>query len=177
VLPNSINMHYVKIGFLTIIAVLLYVSCQNKSGTDTVDQASADSTSIALTGNTKISISLDSLKNFKGKKLQTDGLFKQFEILPRLKKLMGIDFDDFTEGWGDESVLMKEGEVMYATACKSKDCKSLKVLLVIDGLSNNLNVYLFNNHKIKTFEEANIIGLTETIGAQYEKLRDEQQAK
>lgn len=168
-----------KTILLNFISCLLFVSCQNKSATESVSEASASKDSISNTFNDQPgkSIPLDSLKNFYGKKLKSDSLFEQFAILPRLEKLMGNGFTDFKDGWGEESALMHDGEVMYATACKSNDCKAIKVLLVIDGLSNNLNVYVFNNQKIKTYEESNIIGLTETIGAQYEKLRDEQKRK
>ncbi len=168
-----------KTKFLTLVMMYLFVSCQNKSNIESVSTSSpsGDSTSNTLSEVKTISISLDSLKNFNGKKLMQDGLFEKFGIMTRIEKLMGKDFVDFKTGWGEESALMKDGEVMYANACKKDNCKSLKILLVLDELTNNLNVYVFNNSKIKTYEESHIIGLTETIGAQYEKLRDEQNSK
>ena len=156
--------------------ILLLASCQNKSAKESITSSSAsiDSTSNATAEQIKQPVAMDSLVAFYGKKFKQDKLFEQFRIIPRIKKIMGNNFNEFQSGWGDESEIKKDGEIVYASACKSVDCRTLKVLLVIDCLTNNLNVYIFNDKKIRTYEESNIIGLTETIGTQYEKLRDDQ---
>ncbi|MBK8516313.1 MAG: hypothetical protein IPL55_08495 [Saprospiraceae bacterium] len=164
-----------KIYLFVILLFSVAMSCKNKNNVigDITSHRNIDQTTAAKSEKAALQ-PLDSLKNDVGKKLKANDLFKKYGIQSRLKKMLGKDFKNFEEGWGEESPLKKELELLYATSCKKDNCSSLKILLIIDILTNNLNVYIFQYGTIKTYEEYTIIGLTDSLGTIFEKMRDAQ---
>jgi len=164
-----------KVSNICLVLLTLFLACCKNQETTNSNTSTQNGISESKTSTVQ-KLLLDSLVKFEGKKLQADGLLDQFGINDRIKVLLGKDISYFNEGWGVESTLKKDIDVMYATACKKDNCNTLKLLLVLDILTNNINIYVFDNGRVRTFEESIIIGLSDQVSVEYERLRDDQMA-
>lgn len=158
---------------ISIFIILAHLSCKDSAKNQANSGLPNDTTSVSVKAAKPSHLTLESLQAYVGKTPGESDLFNKYQLLPRIEKLLGKDFADFKNGWEVETPIKGEGDVYYTTACKKDKCESISIFLVMDTANDNVNVYLFNQGKIKTWEETSIIGLTDVTAAIYEKLKSQ----
>ncbi|MHC0441641.1 hypothetical protein [Flavobacterium sp. 3-210] len=146
-----------KIKYLFIVALSCFViaSCKKES---IKNVPTTDSTSIrteALKADSAVINPIDTLNNLVGKSVIGTHLLAQSSLTPRLKTLLGSDYDQMVKYWNTETPFTKEGEILHASGCKQHDCNTYSYDLYIDIKNNKLNVYKFSESKLNIFAEDN----------------------
>ncbi|KAF2328606.1 hypothetical protein [Flavobacterium daemonense] len=117
-----------------------------------------DSTSIrteALKSDSVVINPTDTLTNLVGKSVIGTHLLSESKLTPRLKTLLGTDYDQMVKYWNTETPFEKEGEILHASGCKQHDCNTYSYDLYIDIKNNKINVYKFSESKLNVFAEDN----------------------
>lgn len=143
---------YLFIAALTCFAI---VSCKKES---IKNVPTTDSTSIrteALKADSAVINPIDTLNNLVGKSVIGTHLLAKSSLTPRLKTLLGTDYDQMVKYWNTETPFTKEGEILHASGCKQHDCNTYSYDLYIDIKNNKLNVYKFSESKLNIFTEDN----------------------
>ncbi|MBF4467615.1 hypothetical protein [Flavobacterium sp. LC2016-12] len=117
---------------------------------------STDSTSIkidALKSDSAISNPSDTLNNLVNKSVIGSHLLTDSALSPRLKTLLGADYDQMVNYWNTETPFVKEGNILHASGCKQHDCNTYSYDLYIDIKNNKINVYKFSKSKLTIYAE------------------------
>ncbi|HRO09232.1 MAG TPA: hypothetical protein PK611_08490 [Saprospiraceae bacterium] len=159
--------------YLLIVSLFLaFTSCKNNSsGTSISADSSASGTQANTTTQTEISKpSFEDAAQYVGKKPSEVELFKKYNLENRLKALLKTDYDTFKEGWNEETPIMKAGEILYFTACKTGSCGTNKYFVMLDMTEPNVNVTFTRGGRAKSYEESAIIGMPDQIADYFEKI-------
>jgi hypothetical protein len=139
--------------FIVTMSCFILISCKK----ETVKSVPAtDSTSIithSLKSDSAIINPSDTLNNLVDKSVIGSHLLTESSITPRLKTLLGSDFDQMVKYWNTETPFTKEGDVLHASGCKQHDCNTYSYDLYIDTKNNKINVYKFSQSKLTVFAE------------------------
>ena len=139
--------------FIVTMSCFILISCKK----ETVKSVPAtDSTSIithSLKSDSAIINPSDTLNNLVDKSVIGTHLLTESSITPRLKTLLGSDFDQMVKYWNTETPFTKEGDVLHASGCKQHDCDTYSYDLYIDTKNNKINVYKFSQSKLTVFAE------------------------
>ncbi len=117
-----------------------------------------DSTSIrmdALKVDSAVINPTDTLNTLVDKSVIGSNILTKSSITPRLKTLLGSDYDQMVEYWNTETPFTKEGDILHASGCKQHDCNTYSYDLYIDTKNNKINVYKFSESKLTIFDEDN----------------------
>ncbi|MGB4960366.1 MAG: hypothetical protein WBO36_12875 [Saprospiraceae bacterium] len=151
-------------NFILVVSLCLFaMACKENTNT------SSDS-STAIFDQDIIIVPFKQMEGEANKLPKEINLFEKYQLYPRIEKLLGQDFKEFKENWNDETPMVKYIDVMTAIGCKKDDCKSSQYLLLFDLMTNELNIYSFQNAKVRTFEEKTIIGLNDQLSDLYMKI-------
>ncbi|MFC0779016.1 hypothetical protein [Flavobacterium sp. HJSW_4] len=141
---------YVSAAILT---SLIFFSCK-KEIIKSVPKT--DSTSIkteALKADSTVLNPTDSLYNLVDKSVIGTQFLTKSSLAPRLKKLLGTDYDQMVKTWNTETPFEKQDNILHAWGCKQHDCNSFSYDLYIDVKSNKINIYKFAESKLTIFKE------------------------
>ena len=132
---------------------LTLISCKK----ETIKSVPAtDSTSIithSLKSDSAIINPSDTLNNLVDKSAIGTRLLTNSSISPRLKTLLGTDYDQMIQYWNTETPFTKEGNILHASGCKQHDCNTYSYDLYIDTKNNKINIYKFSDSKLTVFAE------------------------
>lgn len=144
-----------KIKYILMVALsnLTLISCKK----ETIKSVPAtDSTSIithSLKSDSAIINPSDTLNNLVDKSAIGTRLLTNSSISPRLKTLLGTDYDQMIQYWNTETPFTKEGNILHASGCKQHDCNTYSYDLYIDTKNNKINIYKFSDSKLTVFAE------------------------
>lgn len=117
-----------------------------------------DSTSIkteALKTDSSVINPADSLYTLVDKSVIGTQFLIKSSLAPRLKKLLGADYDEMVKNWNTETPFAKQENILHAWGCKQHDCNTYSYDLFIDVKNNKINVYKFAESKLTVFKEDN----------------------
>ncbi|URM36574.1 hypothetical protein [Flavobacterium anhuiense] len=97
----------------------------------------------------------DTLYNLVDKSVVGTQFLTKSSLAPRLKKLLGSDYDQMVKNWNTETPFEKQDNILYAWGCKQHDCGTYSYDLYIDVKNNKINVYKFSESKLTIFKEDN----------------------
>lgn len=97
----------------------------------------------------------DSLYNLVDKSVIGTQFLTKSSLAPRLKKLLGSDYDQMVKNWNTETPFEKQDNILHAWGCKQHDCNTYSYDLYIDVKNNKINVYKFAESKLTVFKEDN----------------------
>lgn len=97
----------------------------------------------------------DSLYNLVDKSVVGTQFLTKSSLAPRLKKLLGSDYDQMVKNWNTETPFEKQDNILHAWGCKQHDCGTYSYDLYIDVKNNKINVYKFSESKLTIFKEDN----------------------
>lgn len=133
----------------------IFISCK-KEIIKTVP--TTDSTSIkteALKTDSTVLNPVDSLYTLVDKSVIGTQFLTKSSLTPRLKTLLGADYDQMVKNWNTETPFEKQGEILHAWGCKQHNCNTYSYDLFIDVKNNKINVYKFSESKLTVFKEDN----------------------
>lgn len=162
--------------FLLILVPLLlnFNACQPKKNMGQTSNEAVGDTSAAISSASNTKKSLDGLAKYKGKKPKEVKLFEEYNLYPRLEKLLGSEFATFKSDWNEESPIETDGEIFYFTGCKLNACTDNKYFIALDPTTNNINIINFKQKSSHSYEEGSIIGMNDQVAAYFDKIRKEQ---
>jgi len=97
----------------------------------------------------------DTLYNLVDKSVVGTQFLTKSSLAPRLKKLLGSDYDQMVKNWNTETPFEKQDNILHAWGCKQHDCGTYSYDLYIDVKNNKINVYKFSESKLTIFKEDN----------------------
>ena len=166
--------------FLSLAILCLFAfSCKNTDakvaeGTGTVADSTAtgsDPNVVNIDGNQLVDSKLKEVVSMEGKLPSDINLLNTYELLPRIEKMMGEQFKNFSADWGQQTPLKKDGDVMYTAGCKKDNCKSVKYFLIFDTKTDNVNLYYVKDGAATAFGEKSVIALTPKITDDFDNIR------
>lgn len=168
-----------KLFFSVAILCLFAFSCKNTDTKMTEGSGTAnDSTATSVNSDVKnidgaelVDSKLKEVVSMEGKLPSDIDLLNTYELLPRLEKMMGEQFKNFSKDWGQQTPLKKDGDIMYTGGCKSDNCKSVKYFLIFDTKTDNVNFYYVKDGAATAFGEKSVIPLTPKITDDFDKIR------
>ncbi|NWL02633.1 hypothetical protein DM790_17555 [Flavobacterium collinsii] len=134
---------------------ILFISCKKEI---IKSVPTTDSTSIkteALKTDSSVINPTDSLYTLVDKSVIGTQFLTKSNLAPRLKKLMGADYDQMVKYWNTETPFEKQENILHAWGCKQHDCSTYSYDLYIDVKNNKINVYKFAESKLTIFKEDN----------------------
>jgi len=138
---------------LVILSSFILISCKK----ETVKSVpTTDSTSIithALQSDSAIINPSDTLNDLVDKSVIGTQFLTKSSLAPRLKKLLGADYDQMVKYWNTETPFEKQENILHAWGCKQHDCSIYSYDLFIDVKNNKINVYKFEKSKLTIFKE------------------------
>ncbi len=146
-----------KIKYISFVVLssFIFFSCK-KEIIKTVP--TTDSTSIkteALKTDSTVLNPTDSLYTLVDKSVIGTQFLTKSSLAPRLKTLLGADYDEMVKNWNTETPFEKQENILHAWGCKQHDCNSFSFDLYIDVKNNKINVYKFAESKLTVFKEDN----------------------
>lgn len=146
-----------KIKYISFVVLssFIFFSCK-KEIIKTVP--TTDSTSIkteALKTDSTVLNPTDSLYTLVDKSVIGTQFLTKSSLAPRLKTLLGNDYDEMVKNWNTETPFEKQENILHAWGCKQHDCNSFSFDLYIDVKNNKINVYKFAESKLTVFKEDN----------------------
>lgn len=140
---------------IVIASSLILFSCKKDIAKEvpTTDSTSIKTESLK-TGSTTINPN-DSLYNLVDKSVVGTQFLTKSSLAPRLKKLLGSDYDQMVKNWNTETPFEKQDNILHAWGCKQHDCGTYSYDLYIDVKNNKINVYKFSESKLTIFKEDN----------------------
>lgn len=138
-----------------LLSSLIFFSCK-KQTIESIPKT--DSTSIKTEALKEDSIVInqnDSLYNLNATSVIGTQFLTKSSFAPRLKKLLGSDYDQMVKYWNTETPFEKQDHILHAWGCKQHDCSSYSYDLFIDVKNNKINVYKFAESKLTIFKEDN----------------------
>lgn len=97
----------------------------------------------------------DSLYSLVDKSVIGTQFLTKSSLAPRLKNLLGPDYDQMVKNWNTETPFKKQDNILHAWGCKQHDCNTYSYDLYIDVKNNKINVYKFAESKLTVFKEDN----------------------
>src|SRR6218665_248316 len=140
---------------LVLLSSLVFISCKKEM---IKSVPTTDSTSIkteALKTDSSVINPTDSLYTLVDKSVIGTQFLTKRSLAPRLKKLMGTDYDQMIKYWNTETPFEKQENILHAWGCKQHDCSTYSYDLYIDVKNNKINVYKFAESKLTVFKEDN----------------------
>jgi len=138
---------------LVILSSFILISCKK----ETVKSVpTTDSTSIithALQSDSAVINPSDTLNDLVDKSVIGTQFLTKSSLAPRLKKLLGADYDQMVKYWNTETPFEKQENILHAWGCKQHDCSTYSYDLFIDVKNNKINVYKFEKSKLTIFKE------------------------
>ncbi|MFZ1579898.1 MAG: hypothetical protein WAT26_02110 [Saprospiraceae bacterium] len=161
-----------NIKFLSFVAFIFFLSCSSKkeSNVQTTTEVTPAPANVE-TPQTSSGDDIKSLTSFVGKKPSEAQIFDKFDFTKRFEKLMGEHYSEFKSDWNQETPIMKDGEILYFVGCKANACRENKFFVMIDMITNNLNVIHLKDGRPVSHEESAVIGMSEKIAEDFEKTR------
>ncbi|WPO78690.1 hypothetical protein [Flavobacterium sp. KACC 22761] len=141
--------------FIVALSCFAIVSCKKEN---IKSVPTTDSTSIrteALKTDSTVLNPTDSLYALVDKSVIGTQFLTKSALAPRLKALMGADYDEMVKNWNTETPFEKQENIVHAWGCKQHDCNSYSYDLFIDVKNNKINVYKFAKSKMTIFKEDN----------------------
>lgn len=141
--------------FIIALSCFTILSCKKES---VKSIPTTDSTSIrteALKTDSTVLNPVDSLYTLVNKSVIGTQFLTKSSLAPRIKTLLGPDYDEMVKNWNTETPFEKQENILHAWGCKQHDCSSYSYDLFIDVKSNKINVYKFNESKLTAFKEDN----------------------
>ncbi|MBS7254812.1 hypothetical protein [Flavobacterium branchiicola] len=141
--------------FIAALSLFMFSSCK-KDAIKSVP--TTDSTSIiteSLKSDSTITHPLDTLSTLVGKSVVGSNFLSKSSVTPRLKTLLGSDYDEMVKNWNTETPFTKQGDILHASGCKQHDCSTYSYDLFIDTKNNKINIYKFSEAKLTVFAEDN----------------------
>jgi hypothetical protein len=161
--------------FISCLVVLFLMACSSKKESSTSSQtASADTAALVLeqANGSPEPQSIKELENFIGKKPSQVQLFEKFDLNKRIEKVLGSELAEFKSDWNDETPIFKDGEILYFTGCKTGACAENKYFMMLDLVENNFNIINIRNGRPRSFEEGAVIGMSDKVAEDFEKIRN-----
>ncbi|MBW1655042.1 hypothetical protein [Flavobacterium quisquiliarum] len=140
---------------IVLLSSILFISCKKEI---IKSVPTTDSTSIkteALKTDSSVINPTDSLYTLVDKSVIGTQFLTKSNLAPRLKKLMGADYDQMVKYWNTETPFEKQENILHAWGCKQHDCSTYSYDLYIDVKNNKINVYKFAESKLTIFKEDN----------------------
>ncbi|SFD16389.1 hypothetical protein [Flavobacterium phragmitis] len=140
---------------IVLLSSILFISCKKEI---IKSVPTTDSTSIkteALKTDSSVINPIDSLYTLVDKSVIGTQFLTKSSLAPRLKKLMGADYDQMVKYWNTETPFEKQENILHAWGCKQHDCSTYSYDLYIDVKNNKINVYKFAESKLTIFKEDN----------------------
>lgn len=146
-----------KIKYIAIVLLssFIFYSCKKEI---IKSVPTTDSTSIkteALKTDSTVLNPTDSLYTLVDKSVIGTQFLTKSSLAPRLKKLLGTDYEEMVKNWNTETPFEKQENILHAWGCKQHDCNSYSYDLYIDVKNNKINVYKFAESKLTVFKEDN----------------------
>ncbi|MFN8339736.1 MAG: hypothetical protein U0T36_12035 [Saprospiraceae bacterium] len=162
---------------LICILSVIVISCNDKkvSHTDTEKAAQDTTTQIASNQNAPTKIDIKDLGNLVGQKPTESKIFEMDHLGKRFEKLMGEHYAEFKSDWNQETPFMKDGEIIYFVGCKAPNCSENKFFVMIDLITDNINIIHIMNGRPVSHEESSVIGMTDKLAQDFEKCRSSNQ--
>lgn len=138
---------------LVILSIFVLISCKKEI---VKSVPTTDSTSIithALKSDSAVINPTDTLNDLVDKSVIGTQFLTKSSLAPRLKKLLGPDYDQMIEYWNTETPFEKQENILHAWGCKQHDCSTYSYDLFIDVKNNKINVYKFEKSKLTVFKE------------------------
>lgn len=162
----------IRYTFLLFILIVLSCSEKKASAPDVVTNTDTVQTQVAAVKDSVAVIDLTDAAQFLGKKPSEVGLFDQYNLKQRFKKLLGSEYETFIKDWNTESVIKKDEEILYFSACRANACDQNKYLVILDMADNNINIINIQNGRPRSFENKQIIGMSGNLLAEFERIKD-----
>jgi hypothetical protein len=152
--------------------ILSFTACKNKTNTDKSKSENTEITSSTINNDaTNIDKpSMEDAAKYVGKKPSEVNLFSQYNLEKRIDALLKNDAQNFKDNLNETTPIMKDGEILYFIGCKAGDCKAMKFFVMLDMLDTNVNVTVINNGTPKSYEESAIIGMTDQIAREFQRI-------
>ncbi|WP_281866171.1 hypothetical protein [Flavobacterium sp. GSB-24] len=138
---------------LVILSSFILISCKKET---VKSLPTTDSTSIithALQSDSAVINPSDTLNDLVDKSVIGTQFLTKSSLAPRLKKLLGADYDQMVKYWNTETPFEKQENILHAWGCKQHDCSTYSYDLFIDVKNNKINVYKFEKSKLTIFKE------------------------
>jgi hypothetical protein len=142
-----------KYFFLVLLSSFILISCKKET---VKSLPTTDSTSIithALQSDSAVINPSDTLNDLVDKSVIGTQFLTKSSLTPRLKKLLGADYDQMVKYWNTETPFEKQENILHAWGCKQHDCSTYSYDLFIDVKNNKINVYKFEKSKLTIFKE------------------------
>lgn len=140
---------------LVVLSSFVFFSCKKEI---IKSVPTTDSTSIkteALKTDSTVLNPIDSLYTLVDKSVIGTQFLTKSSLAPRLKTLLGTDYDQMVKYWNTETPFEKQENILHAWGCKQHDCSTYSYDLYIDVKNNKINVYKFEKSKLTVFKEDN----------------------
>lgn len=92
-------------------------------------------------------------------------LLENTDFKDRLKALTGNDYENIMENFDTETPIVSDEDVYKFTGCKAHNCPSFLTTILYDAKTDNMNVLVSKNGKVKIYEEDGKITTTKTLRA------------
>lgn len=138
---------------LVVLSSFILISCKKET---VKSLPTTDSTSIithALQSDSAVINPSDTLNDLVDKSVIGTQFLTKSSLTPRLKKLLGADYDQMVKYWNTETPFEKQENILHAWGCKQHDCSTYSYDLFIDVKNNKINVYKFEKSKLTIFKE------------------------
>ncbi|KRD61500.1 hypothetical protein ASE40_08190 [Flavobacterium sp. Root935] len=138
---------------LVLLSSFILISCKKET---VKSLPTTDSTSIithALQSDSAVINPSDTLNDLVDKSVIGTQFLTKSSLAPRLKKLLGADYDQMVKYWNTETPFEKQENILHAWGCKQHDCSNYSYDLFIDVKNNKINVYKFEKSKLTIFKE------------------------
>jgi len=138
---------------LVILNSFILISCKKET---VKSLPTTDSTSIithALQSDSAVINPSDTLNDLVDKSVIGTQFLTKSSLAPRLKKLLGADYEQMVKYWNTETPFEKQENILHAWGCKQHDCSTYSYDLFIDVKNNKINVYKFEKSKLTIFKE------------------------
>ncbi|MFP3833370.1 hypothetical protein [Chryseobacterium sp. SIMBA_028] len=89
--------------------------------------------------------------------------FEDKSITERLKKLVGVQYDEMVKNFNVEGPISSENGIYKLTGCKQHDCPGYATSIYYDSKNDNLNVSIDKDGNISDFNEKGKIAGTEKL--------------
>ncbi|MDQ1166713.1 MULTISPECIES: hypothetical protein [unclassified Flavobacterium] len=138
---------------LVLLSSFILISCKKET---VKSLPTTDSTSIithALQSDSAVINPSDTLNDLVDKSVIGTQFLTKSSLAPRLKKLLGADYEQMVKYWNTETPFEKQENILHAWGCKQHDCSTYSYDLFIDVKNNKINVYKFEKSKLTIFKE------------------------
>jgi len=138
---------------LVVLSSFILISCKKET---VKSLPTTDSTSIithALQSDSAVINPSDTLNDLVDKSVIGTQFLTKSSLAPRLKKLLGADYEQMVKYWNTETPFEKQENILHAWGCKQHDCSTYLYDLFIDVKNNKINVYKFEKSKLTIFKE------------------------